>query len=163
MASNLAGLPVSSFASHNDATPVVPAGTVKQDAGTSKVFKYVQVEDANLAIGDVVEYSDVTGKEVTKDRAGGSSIGRVVAGVALGTITDGNYGWIQVSGLNTYCKTDGSVAAGEAIVPHASTDGVADSVASGSTVVNTEAQVFGYSLVADTTSASSAVMLRCAY
>lgn len=163
MASNLVGVPVVSFASHNDATPVVPVGTVKRDKATNKVYKYVQVEDANLAIGDVVEYSDTTGNEVTKDRAGGASIGRVVAGVALGTITDGYYGWIQVGGLNTYCKTDGSVAAGDALVPHASSDGVADTAASGSTVTNTEAQVFGYSLVADTTSASSAVMLRCAY
>jgi hypothetical protein len=90
-------------------------------------------------------------------------LGRIAAGVALGTIADGQYGWIQVAGLNTYTKTDGAVAVGEAIVPHASADGQGDTVAAGSTVVNTEAQVFGYALVADTTSACSAVMLRCAY
>lgn len=160
---NKAGLPVYSFASHNDTTPVVAPGTVVQDKATSKVYKYILVEDANLAVGDVVEYSDTSGYEVTKDRAGGASLGRIAAGVALGTITDAKYGWIQVAGLNTYTKTDGSVAVGDALVPHASADGQADTAASGSTVVNTEAQVFGYALVADTTSACSAVMLRCAY
>ena len=160
---NKAGIPLTSFASHNDATPKYAPGTVVREEATGKVFKYILVEDANLAVGDVVEYSDTTGYEVTKDRAGGSSLGRVAAGVALGTITDGQYGWIQVAGLNTYTKTDGSVAVGDALVPHASADGQADTAASGSTVVNTEAQVFGYALVADTTSACSAVMLRCAY
>lgn len=164
MSSNSAALPVTSFASHNDATALVSPGTVKQDKATSKVYKYIQAEDAALAVGDVVEYTTaLNGYEVTKDRAGGTSAGRVVAGVALGTITDGYYGWIQVQGLNTYCKTDGSVAAGDPLIPHATADGQADTAASGSTVVNTEGQVFGYSLVADTTSASSAVMLRCAY
>lgn len=160
---NKAGVPITSFASHNDASPLFTPGTTVQDKATGNVYKYIQVEDAALAVGDVVEYSNTTGWEVTKDRAGGSSLGRIAAGVALGTVTDAYYGWIQVAGLNTYTKTDGSVAVGEALVPHASSDGVADTVASGSTVVNTEAQVFGYALVADTTSACSAVMLRCAY
>lgn len=162
MASHKAGIPVTNFTEYNDATPKFTPGLVVTDR-LGKVYKYVRAEDANLAVGDVVEYSDTTGYEVTKDRAGGSSIGRVVAGVALGTITDAYYGWIQVAGLNTYTKTDGSVAVGEALVPHATADGQADTVDNGSTTVNTEAQVFGYALVADTTSACSAVMLRCAY
>jgi len=162
MASHKAGIPVTDFASNNDETPLFTPGLIVTDK-KGNAFKYIRVEDANLAKGDVVEYSDTTGYEVTKDRAGGASLGRIAAGVALGTITDAYYGWIQVSGLNTYTKTDGSVAVGEGLVPHATADGQADSVASGSTVVNTEAQVFGYALVADTTSACSAVMLRCAY
>jgi len=164
MASNLAGIPVDSFAGANDATPVVPAGTVTQAQGTSKVYKYILAEDANLALGDVVEYTTAAnGYEVTPDRAGGTSAGRVAAGVALGTVTHGQYGWIQVQGLNGRVKTGGSVAAGAALIPHATSDGLAVTAESGSTAVNTEAQVFGYALVADTTSACSAVMLRCAY
>ena len=160
---NKAGIPIVSYASHNDTTPLFTPGTVQQDKATSKVYKYILVEDANLAVGDVVEYSDTSGFEVTKDRAGGASLGRIAAGVALGTITDGKYGWIQVAGLNTYTKSDDSVAKGEALVPHASADGQADTVTAGSTVVTTEAQVFGYAMADDTTSACSAVMLRCAY
>lgn len=164
MADHKAGIPLDSFASHNDTSPLYTPGTVVVDKATSKVYKYVLAEDANLVIGDVVEYSTaLNGYEVTKDRSGGTSAGRVAAGVAIGSITDARYGWIQVAGLNTYTKTDGSVAAGDPLVPHASSDGVADTAASGSTVINTEGQVFGFSLVADTTSASSAVMLRCAY
>lgn len=164
MADHKVGIPRNSFATDTSTVAAYDLGTVVEDKATSKVFKYIQAEDAALAVGDVVEYSTAAnGYEVTKDRAGGTSAGRVVAGVALGTVADGSYGWIQVRGLNTYCKTDGSVAAGHALVPHASSDGVADTAESGSTAVNTEAQVFGYSLVADTTSASSAVMLRCAF
>lgn len=159
MSENKAGIPLNAFSTDTSTTAKYKVGTVVRDKATNKVYKYIQVEDAALAIGDVVEYSDITGSEVTKDRSGGSSLGRIVAGVALGTIADGSYGWIQVAGLNTYVKTDGSVAAGEAIVPHASTDGVADSVVASTTAH----QVFGYSLVADTTSASSAVMLKCAF
>lgn len=163
--SNKAGLPVGSFAAANDATPIVAVGTVVEDKATGKIYKYVQIEDANVALGDVVEYSDTTGNEVTKDRAGGSSIGRVVAGVVVSTaITDGQYGWIQAKGVNSYVKTDGSVTAGAALVPHASTDGVADVADNGSTVVNTEAQVFGFALNTDTatTTTNCIAVLRCA-
>jgi len=162
MPSHKAGIPVTDFTSNNDETPLFTPGLVVTDR-KGNAFKYVRAEDGALAVGDVVEYSDTSGYEVTKDRSGGSSLGRVVAGVALGTITDAYYGWVQVTGLNTYTKTDGSVAVGDALVPHATADGQADTAASGSTVANTEAQVFGYALVADTTSACSAVMLRCAY
>ena len=159
MAENKAGIPRNAFSTDTSTTAEYPVGTIVRDQATNKVYKYVQVEDAALAIGDVVEYSDTTGNEVTNDRSGGASLGRIVAGVALGTIADASYGWIQVAGLNTYVKTDGSVAAGEALVPHASADGQADTV----TASTTAHQVFGYSLVADTTSASSAVILNCAY
>lgn len=129
----------------------------------SKVYRYVRVEDSALAVGDVVEYSDTSGYEVTKDRAGGSSLGRIVAGVAIGTITDAYYGWIQVSGLNAYVKTDGGVAAGDPLTPHATADGQADTAVSSSTAVNTEAQVFGYALSTDTatTTPNSIAVLRC--
>lgn len=158
------GRPLSSFASHNDTTALYTPGAVVTDNVTGKVYKYVLAEDANIILGDVVEYSTAqNGYEVTKDRAGGTSVGRVAAGVALGGITDGRYGFIQVAGLNNYVRSGGSVAAGSALIPHASTDGIAAAAESGSTAVNTEAQVFGYSLVADTTSAIGAVMLRCAY
>lgn len=157
------GIPKISFANHDDSTAVYTPGIVVEDKASGKAYKYVLAYET-LALGDVVEYNTAAnGYKVTKDRAGGTSIGRIPAGVALGAITAGQYGWIQVAGLNTYCKTDGSVAAGDALVPHATADGQADTATSGSTVVITAAQTFGYSLVADTSSASSAVLLRCAY
>lgn len=164
MADHKAGIPRNSYATDTSTVAAYTPGTVVVDKATSKVYKYILAEDAALALGDVVEYTTAAnGIEVTNDRAGGTSAGRVAAGVALGTIAHGSYGWIQVAGLNGRVKTGGSVAAGAALVPHSSSDGLAITAESGSTAVNTEAQVFGYALVADTTSACSAVMLRCAY
>ena len=165
MASNKAGLPVNSFATDTSTVANVAVGTVVEDVATGKTYKYVQAEDLALTVGDVVEYSDTTGYEVTKDRAGGSSIGRIVAGVALGAIADASYGWIQVTGVNAYVKTDNSVAASNALVPHATTNGVADVAESGSEATNTEAQVFGYALTTDTTTTTTncTAILRCAY
>jgi hypothetical protein len=145
----------------NTSTALDEPGIVRWDNG--KAYRYVLAEDANILIGDVVEYADSTGYEVTKDRASGSSLGRIVAGVAVGGITDGQYGWIQVNGANDYCRTDNSVAEGDPLVPHATTDGVADVAESGSEATNTEAQVFGYALTTDTTTTitNCKVMIRC--
>lgn len=146
----------------DDATPKEELGRVRWEGG--KAYKYILVEDANIANGDVVEFSDTSGYEVTKDRSGGSSIGRVVAGVAIGTITDAQYGWIQVSGRHTAVKTDGGVSAGDVLVPHASVDGQADTGTSASTVVITAGQRFALALATDsgTTSAGTTVAdIRC--
>lgn len=148
----------------NDATARLEPGTIFEDGATGKAYRYVLIEDMDVANGDSVEYSDTSGYEVTKDRASGSSIGRVVAGVAIGAITHGNYGFIQLTGRHTAVKTDGGVATGDALVPHATYDGKADTATSASTVIITAAQTFGYALAADDTSASTAVVvaeLRC--
>lgn len=143
--------------------------SVKEELGRirweqDKAYRYILVEDAAIANGDVVEFSDTSGYEVTKDRSGGSSIGRVVVGVAIGTISDGYYGWIQVHGRHTAVKTDGSVAAGDNLVPHASLDGRADTETNGSTSTVTSGQVFARALAADsgTTSTGTCVaMISC--
>jgi len=146
------------------ATARYEPGTIWADPATGNMYKYVLVEDMALAVGDVVEYSDTTGYEVTKDRAGGSSIGRVVAGVALGTVADASYCWIQMRGRNANVKTDGAVTAGQGLVPHATVDGRADSEANGSTVTVTSGQVFGHALETDdgtTTAGTCAAVLNC--
>lgn len=145
----------------DDSTAKEELGRIRWEG--AKAYKYVLVEDADLAVGEVVEYSDTSGYEVTNDRADGSSIGRVVAGVAIGTITDAQYGWIQVHGRHTQVITDGGVSAGDPLVPHATADGQADTAESGSTAVNTEAQVFGYALAADGATTTKRVIaeIRC--
>lgn len=148
----------------NDSTASEQLGKVYIDHSNGKAYKYILVEDAAIANGDVVEFSDTSGYEVTKDRSGGASLGRFVAGVAICTISDAQYGWIQVSGVHTAVKTDGAVAKGDRLVPHASADGQADTEASGSTVAVTSGQVFGFALATDsgTTSAGTvAAMIRC--
>lgn len=105
----------------NHSAPVVDAGT-RWDKGAAS-YRYVQVEDADLAAGDVVELADTTGGEVTKDRAGGASLGRgTVAGVALATVTDANYGVVQVGGV-ALVKAAATIAKGTMLVPSA-TDGL---------------------------------------
>lgn len=146
----------------NDATASEELGRIRWEG--AKAYKYVLIEDAAVANGDVVEFADTSGYEVTKDRSGGASIGRVVAGVAIGTITDAYYGWIQVSGRHIAVKTDGGVTAGQNLVPHASVDGQADSEANGSTVTITSGQVFARALATDsgTTSVGTVVaMINC--
>jgi hypothetical protein len=148
----------------NDATAQFEPGVIWEDGATGKAYRYVLIEDMSVTVGDVLEYSDTSGYEVTKDRSGGASIGRVVAGVAIGSITDAQYGWIQVSGRNASVKTDGAVTAGQGLVPHASVDGRADSEANGSTVAVTSGQVFGYALETDdgtTTAGTCAAILNC--
>lgn len=145
----------------NDATAKVEPGSIYTDSATGKVYRYVLAETQNIGVGDVLEYSDTTGYEVTSDKT--TSVGRIPAGVAIGTITDAYYGWIQVSGVCTV-KTDGGVAKGDALVPHATVDGRADTATSASTVVITAAQTFGYALATDdgTTSAGTVTaMIRC--
>ena len=69
MAYKQVGYPVTS--SHTVA--VLEPGTIWEDGATGKAYRYVLIEDAAVANGDVVEFSDTSGYEVTKDRAGGAS------------------------------------------------------------------------------------------
>jgi hypothetical protein len=136
----------------NDPEARLEAGTAWNQGSSS--FRYVQVEDLALAAGDVVELSDATGAEVTKDRAGGSSLGRLtVAGVALGTVSDGNYGVIQTGGI-ALAKAASTIASGTRLVPSA-TDGL---VAAATTA--TDNQVFAISLGAETATTSGAGTIR---
>lgn len=140
------------FTSANDATDLNEVGAIMWGAD-GKAYRYVQVEDAALAANDVVEYSDATGTEVTKDVSGGSSIGRAFAGVALGTVTDAYYTWVQVKGLAT-CK----VAANTAVLAGARVKtGTADGcVATYAATTGSEDYSFGTALANDTATTSAA-------
>lgn len=118
-------------------------------------YRIVTVEDANLAANDVVTFSDATGYEVTNDRAGGASLGsKMAAGVALATVTDGNYGVIQVGGVATMKVAAGTaIAAGDLIVPDGTNDGAV--VAASATTSSVEAP-FAVALAADTATTSAA-------
>jgi predicted RecA/RadA family phage recombinase len=112
------------FTAANDATDLNQVGTIMDDASTGKSYRYVRVEDMALAANDVVAYSDATGGEVTQDRSGGSAISTDFAGVAVNTISDGNYGWVQIKGLAT-CRVleNTSVSEGDRVMLHDTDDG----------------------------------------
>ena len=97
------------FTAANDSTDLNQVGSIMEDGSNGKAYRYIRVEDANLAANDVLEFADATGVEVTKDVSGGSSVGRQFAGVAVNTLTDGNYGWVQIKGLAT-CKVEKNTA-----------------------------------------------------
>lgn len=135
----------------NDATDLCEVGT-KYTVG-AKDYRYVQVEDMALAANDVVSLSDTTGNEVTQDRAGGSSISHDFAGVAVNTVTDAYYTYVQVGGVAT-CRVlqNTAVAAGDRVMLHATDDGgVATYTATSSSIDRT----FGVALSADTATTSA--------
>jgi len=116
-------------------------------------YRYVQVVNLPLTLGDSVCQAALTEGIVTADRSGGSQLALLVRGVAIGAIASGSYGWIKSKGI-CVVQCDGGVSAGEGLVPHASEDGHADSVLATSITTNTEAEVFGWALSADAGSAS---------
>jgi (2Fe-2S) ferredoxin len=141
------------FTAANDATDLNQVGSVMVDGATGKWYRYVQVEDAALVANEVVEYANATGTEVTKDVSGGSSLGRNFAGVAVSTITDAKYGWVQIKGLAT-CK----VAAGAAVlVGQRVKTGTADGCVSAyAATTGSEDYSFGMALANDTATTSAA-------
>ena len=140
------------FTTANDVTDLNQVGSVMYDGSNGNVYRYVQVEDMALAAYDVVAYANATGTEVTQDRAGGSAISRDFAGVALNTITDAYFGWVQIKGLAT-CRVlqNTAVAAGNRVMLHTTDDG--------GVIVATTSNArftFGVALGADTATTSVA-------
>lgn len=140
------------FASANDATDLNEVGAIMY--GTDgKAYRYVQVEDAALAANDVLEIANTNATEVTKDVAGGSSLGHAFAGVALGTVTDAYYTWVQIKGVAT-CKVaaNTAVAAGDRVYTGTADGCVAAYTATTSSIDYT----FGMAVSADTATTSAA-------
>lgn len=104
-------------------------GTVIPSNDGLKRYKLVIVEDLVTVVGQLACYTtDDNGFEVTIDRAGGTSDNTQPAGLIVTVIADGDVGWIQTYGLSEQdITTDNAVAAGEGIIPHATTNGGVDS------------------------------------
>lgn len=119
----------------NHASPKHTLGMVfdgTDSLGLPAKFRYVQFEDAvTYVAGHCCEFSDATLKQVTNDKAGGSSLGRVPAGIALRAMTQNYYGYVLVQGYHASALGDGSVALGDAVMTHASTDGAFDTQTAG--------------------------------
>ncbi len=126
-------------------------GVIRVDGANE--YRYVQVVDLPVTLGDALCQAAITEGIVTADRSGGSAVALLCRGVAIGAIASGSYGWIQSKGIGVV-QCDGGVAAGDALVPHASEDGHADTVDNASVSVNNDAQVFGFATAADAGSSS---------
>jgi hypothetical protein len=125
----------------NTTTPKDPLGALRYEYdatnGGYKVYKYVKSFDSAVAngtpLGMVNAAADATGVYgwlVTSDIS--DSHQNTPAGVGVGTITSGNYGWIQVGGYHgaVIMNNDDDGAVGMTVIL-SSADGVADTVAAG--------------------------------
>lgn len=123
-----------------------------------KTYKYVKFLDAVTYVsGQLLEYANVACTSVTNDRSGGSSLGRVPAGVVWGAPTQNQHGWIQTKGPASGVLTSGAddIAVNEYIIPHATTDGTVDGTAAGTDPVGSA----GYAVEADDNTANTVAMI----
>ena len=142
----------------NDTSPKEMLGIRRIELGDGgrKVYVYVKnaEESAALSAGQIVKWDDVSSGEVKK----ASAAGDLLAGVAIGAITAGNYGWVQVFGLATVLTASGT-AAGDAVIASASA-GVGGKVTKGTAPTN---QVLGWARDAqDATGGTNTVFLTLA-
>jgi len=120
-----------------DATATFLLGTCMEqpDGGVLKKYKYIKFNDgaANEAgvAGEVAYYAkvavgDATATIVTSDISDSDNVG---AGVLQAALTDGTFGWVQVSGPATLTiALDGSPADGSALTPTGASNGTLDIV-----------------------------------
>lgn len=142
----------------NDTSPKEMLGIRRIELGDGgrKVYVYVKNAEASSALsaGEVVKWDSVSSGTVKK----ASAAGDLLAGVAIGDITAGNYGWVQVFGLATVL-TASSTAAGDAVIA-SSTAGVGGRVAKGTAPTH---QVLGWAIgTRDTTGGTNTVFLTLA-
>lgn len=159
------------------ALPVIPSGPLTADHSTQKeklgtlrvvhdetygmlVYRYVKIASTSAAVanGTFVFQDDAYGRQGTTVVADATSR-NLPLGVGIGTITAGNYGWLQVAGYHSAVKTNGDddIAAGDTIIASAS-NGVVDSVTAGT--ASTYVPV-GIAVAADVDAANTvAVQLR---
>ncbi len=106
-----------------------PLGYVWQNPNTGARFKFILAEDVDITVGHSLRYTtDFNGYEVSADATGGTADAAFAAGIGVATVTDGNAGWMQISGRNTVAiVTDAGVSADELLMAHATTNGGFDS------------------------------------
>lgn len=114
-----------------DATPRFEPGSIgRTDDG--KLYKYVQYEAGAAAVagvaGEVAYYptvavGGVTGTIVTSDLSDSLEVG---AGVLQASLTDGSYGWVQVTGIATLSIALTAGADGDPLTPTGAADGTLD-------------------------------------
>ncbi len=114
-----------------DTTPQFTLGEIGQTSD-GKVYKYIKYENGAAAVagvaGEVAYYAtvavgDATGTIVTSDLSDSDEVG---AGVLQAALTDGTFGWIQVSGLATLSIALTAGVDGDALTPTGAGDGTLD-------------------------------------
>jgi hypothetical protein len=141
------------FASVNDSAARMAVGTLVEDE-SGKVYRYVQFKDAvTYAAGQPVVWAAATPTAVTNDISGGSNVGALVAGIALGVMTQNYYGFVLGKGYYSAVVTNGDddIAAGDFLIL-----GGSDGTCNSGTV---SAADFGYALAADVDASNTVAAL----
>lgn len=111
--------PNGTFASYNEASlPFAgQVGMVIQDS--DKVYRLVKFDNGGhnvaSAANGVAHWKDRSTFTVTSDCTDAEMVNNGVAGIFLGVLTDGYYGFVQIGGLATF-TTGGGVSKGDAVV-----------------------------------------------
>lgn len=118
-------------------SPEHPLGAISvitdEDQLIDKAFMYAKVVDADVTDGEAANFGQVYDSNtqfvphVTPDRSGGSSLGQVPAGVFVNSISQDNFGWIQIRGLHDAVQTESGsgtdLAVGDQVTTDPSNDG----------------------------------------
>lgn len=128
--------------------PEYVLGQLYYSESDAKVYRYVKaaaaLNNSVFAVGEMACADTGGAYWVSNDVAGGTGLKEQCMGIAISLIPIINYGWVQVCGMAEVTATDGSVAQGEYITTHATTDGGVDTFANG-----LEEQAIGFTLAAD--------------
>lgn len=118
-----------------DTTKKFALGTVVQYEG-GKSYKYIQYENGTAAVAGVagevayiasVAIGDATGNIVTSDISDCNTV-PIGAGVLQASLTDGAFGWVQVTGAATLSIALTAGADGDPLTPTGAGDGTLDVV-----------------------------------
>jgi hypothetical protein len=128
-----------------------------------KKYQLVLVDSGsnNLAAGDVVLWltpaSFVVTNDVSDVSGTAANAANSVAGVALGTVTKGQYAFIQVRGLATVnTNGDDDIALGDIVIAAGGTDAKCNSIAAGVAITQTP---LGLAVAADDDTADTVSVL----
>lgn len=151
--------PITTFGLTNDSAPTVPQGTIitAQDpywGGGEFIYARAESTISSLALCELAPtFNSSDGKYRWKcaEVANAPNLGRSLV-IAIGPVTNGNYGWFMMAGLTPVDST-ASVAAGTSIGIAAA--GQAGAVANGKQLLNTRVVVAATATVAKTGVAAS--------
>lgn len=146
-------------------TQLETLGTLRYSLDGLKAYRYVKAAEAILQADCVYQQPLGTMYHVTKDLSDDCPL---VAGVALYSIANASYGWVQVMGYHANVRSMIDIALKDALVGHATTDGECD----GDDTTGNEHIVFGFALGAfstfeddngDTLDCCAAYLHNCLY
>ena len=150
----------------NDSSAKEELGIVRIEWSTTdscwKTYRYGQAaDDTTVADGTALGFSDTLGHTISSDCTDYDE--NQPAGVGIGVITVEYFGWYQIGGYHSAVLTNGDddIADGDSIVLDDTSDGVVDSVASGTAATE---KILGVAVAADVDADNTvAAQLCCNY